>query len=44
MRQIIIGMDPHKRSASIEVIDEREIVLTQGRFATDTDGYQAARA
>jgi transposase len=41
MGQVIIGMDPHKRSATIEVIDEREKVLAQGRFATDTDGYQA---
>jgi transposase len=34
-------MDPHKRSATIEVIDEREKVIAQGRFATDTAGYQA---
>jgi hypothetical protein len=40
MGQVIIGMDPHRRSATIEVIDEREKVLAQGRFATDTDGYQ----
>jgi transposase len=37
---VIIGMDPHKRSATIEVIDERENVLAQGRFGTDTDGYR----
>jgi transposase len=41
--QVIIGMDPHKRSATIEVINDREQVLTQGRFGTDTDGYQAMR-
>jgi transposase len=40
MRRVIIGMDPHKRSATIEVIDEREKVLAQGRFGTDTEGYQ----
>jgi hypothetical protein len=34
-------MDPHKRSATIEVIDHRENVLAQGRFGTDRDGYQA---
>ncbi|NJC72379.1 IS110 family transposase [Planosporangium thailandense] len=34
-------MDPHKRSATIEVIDDREKVLAQGRFGTDTVGYQA---
>jgi len=37
-------MDPHKRSATIEVIDEREQVLAQGRYGTDTDGYQAMLA
>ena len=37
-------MDPHKRSATIEVIDEREQVLAAGRFGTDRDGYQAMLA
>ena len=41
MGQVIIGMDPHKRSATIEIIDERDKVLAQGRFPTDTDGFQA---
>jgi transposase len=41
---VIIGMDPHKRSATIEVIDERENVLAQGRFGTDTDGYRTMLA
>jgi transposase len=36
---VIIGMDPHKRSATIEVVDDRGRVLTVGRFATDTAGY-----
>ena len=40
MGQVIIGADPHKRSATIEVIDQRERVLSQGRFGTDRDGYQ----
>jgi len=40
MGQVIIGMDPHKRSATIEVINDREKVLAQGRFSTDRDGYQ----
>lgn len=40
MGRVVIGMDPHKRSATIEVIDEREQVLGQGRYGTDTDGYQ----
>jgi transposase len=37
-------MDPHKRSATIEVIDEHEKVLAQGRYGTDTDGYQTMLA
>ena len=37
-------MDPHKRSATIEIINEREKVLAQGRFGTDRDGYQAMLA
>jgi transposase len=40
MSRVVIGMDPHKRSATIEAIDEREKILTQGRFGTDTAGYQ----
>ncbi|WP_426513271.1 IS110 family transposase [Dactylosporangium sp. McL0621] len=41
MARVIIGMDPHKRSATIEIINEREKVLGQGRFGTDRDGYTA---
>ncbi|GAA4562567.1 IS110 family transposase [Micromonospora coerulea] len=41
MGQVIIGMDPHKRSATIEIINDREKVLAQGRFGTDRDGYRA---
>jgi transposase len=37
-------MDPHKRSATIEVIDERGTVLATARFATDTVGYKAMLA
>jgi transposase len=36
---VIIGMDPHKRSATIEVIDERARVLAAGRYGTDAAGY-----
>jgi transposase len=38
--RVVIGVDPHKRSATIEVIDERERVLEAGRFGTDTAGYR----
>ena len=37
-------MDPHKRSATIEIIDERQKVLSGGRFGTDRDGYKAMLA
>jgi transposase len=37
---VIIGMDPHKRSATIEVIDERGAMLAKGRFGTDKIGYK----
>ena len=36
---VIIGVDPHQRSATIEVLDEPETVLAVGRFDTDKDGY-----
>jgi transposase len=42
--RVIIGVDPHKRSATIEVINEREQTIGQGRFGTDSDGYQAMLA
>jgi transposase len=38
---VIIGMDPHKASATIEVRDQREVLLATGRFDTDTGGYRA---
>jgi transposase len=41
MQQVIIGVDPHKLSATIEVVDHHEKVLGSGRFATDKAGYTA---
>ena len=41
---VIIGMDPHKSSATIEVIDERGQVVSRGRFGTDRPGYAAMLA
>jgi transposase len=35
---VIIGMDPQKRSATIEVIEERARVLAAGRYGTDNAG------
>ena len=36
---VIIGMDPHKRSATVKVIDDRASVLAAGRYGTDQAGY-----
>jgi transposase len=36
---VIIGMDPHKSSATIEVVDERGRALAVGRYGTDNAGY-----
>jgi transposase len=40
MGRVIIGTDPHKRSATIEVRDEREVLLATGRFPMDKTGYR----
>jgi transposase len=37
--RVIIGVDPHKLSATIEVLDRQENMLAGGRFGTDRDGY-----
>jgi len=37
--RVVAGMDPHKRSATIEVIGAHERVLAAGRFGTDKAGY-----
>ena len=41
MSRVVIGMDPHKRSVTIEVMAADETVLGGGRFATDKPGYRA---
>src|SRR3954469_740386 len=40
MGRVVIGMDPHKRSATIEVMDEAEQLVMAGRFGTDNEGYR----
>ena len=42
--RVVIGMDPHKRSVTIEVMAGDETVLGGGRFATDRDGFQGMLA
>jgi transposase len=37
--RVVIGMDPHQRSATVEVMTADETILGQGRFGTDRDGY-----
>ncbi|MGA8045514.1 MAG: IS110 family transposase [Dermatophilaceae bacterium] len=39
--RVFIGVDPHKLSVTIEVVDKHETVLATGRFATDNAGYRA---
>jgi transposase len=43
MAKVFIGVDPHKPSSTIEVLDDHETVLAIGRFATDNAGYSAMR-
>jgi len=43
MAKVFIGVDPHKLSATIEVVDDQETVLAAGRFGTDKAGYSAMR-
>lgn len=44
MSQVIIGVDPHKLSVTIEVVDRNEKLLGAGRFTTDKAGYAAMRS
>src|SRR5919112_3909846 len=43
MANVFIGVDPHKLSATIEVVNKHETVLATGRFGTDKAGYAAMR-
>jgi transposase len=43
MAEVIIGVDPHKLSATIEVVDHHGHLLGSGRFTTDNAGYSAMR-
>jgi hypothetical protein len=40
MDRVVIGMDPHKRSVTIEARDTREVLRATGRFGTDTGSYR----
>ena len=41
--RVVIGMDPHKRSVTIEVMTNDETILSKGRFSTDREGLEAMR-
>jgi transposase len=42
--RVVVGMDPHERSVTIEVMAGDETVLGGGRFATTVEGYRGMRA
>ena len=42
-RRVVIGMDPHKRSVTIEVMTADETIVGAGRFGTDEAGFAAMR-
>lgn len=39
--RVVIGMDPHKRSVTIEMMSGDETVLGGGRYGTDEAGFAA---
>ena len=41
MDVVMIGVDPHKRSVTIEARDAREVLRATGSFPTTTAGYRA---
>jgi transposase len=41
MDRVLIGVDPHKESVTIEARDTREILRARGRFGTSTAGYRS---
>jgi hypothetical protein len=41
MSDVIVGVDPHKKSVTIEAIDEQGKKLATGRFGTATRDYKA---
>src|SRR3954453_23065257 len=41
--RVVIGMDPHKRSVTIEIMTSDESIVGAGRFGTDREGHDAMR-
>lgn len=42
--RVVVGMDPHKRSVTIEVMTSDEQILGGGRFAADVEGLCPGRS
>ena len=42
--RVVLGMDPHKRTVTVEVMASDEAVLDRGRFTTDAAGFGALLA
>jgi transposase len=40
MKQVIVGVDPHKKSVTVEAVDQAGQVLATGRFDTTSTGYR----
>lgn len=38
---VVVGMDPHKRTVTIEVMTQAEQIVDRGRFTTDETGFAA---
>jgi transposase len=38
-RRVVIGMDPHKRSVTVEVMEADETIVGHGRFGTDVAAF-----
>lgn len=43
MARVVIGVDPHKASNTLVVVDAQERVLAQQRFANDRAGYRSMK-
>ncbi len=41
MARVIVGVDPHKKSVTIEAIDEQGKKVATGRFGTTNRDYKA---
>jgi hypothetical protein len=41
--RVVIGMDPHKRSVTIEAMASDESILSKSRFGTDREGLEGIR-